>query len=100
MGRNKTLMLTQFFIFVGGFCQASSKWAGSYLLLMIGRLIGGVALGIIPTVAPIYISEVSPVKVRGALGALNHVATIVGCITSSTFGLSFIFGTPDYWPFS
>lgn len=34
-------------------------------MLVVGRLIGGVGIGMLSMVAPLYISEVSPQEIRG-----------------------------------
>lgn len=42
------------------------------------RIIGGVGIGIVSIVSPIYISEVSPAKIRGTLVSLYQLAVTVG----------------------
>ncbi len=44
------------------------------------RLIGGVAVGAASVVAPTYISEIAPAKVRGRLASLQQMAIVVGII--------------------
>ncbi|ODV62525.1 Cin10p ASCRUDRAFT_80018 [Ascoidea rubescens DSM 1968] len=52
--------------------------ATSVLLLVIGRFIAGVAIGLASVSVPIYISELSPSKIRGLLIALNSLSTTGG----------------------
>ncbi len=42
------------------------------------RIIGGVGIGIVSIVSPIYISEVSPAKIRGTLVSLYQLAVTIG----------------------
>ncbi len=42
------------------------------------RIIGGFGIGIVSIVSPIYISEVSPAKIRGTLVSLYQLAVTVG----------------------
>ena len=46
--------------------------------LVVFRIIGGVGIGIVSIVSPIYISEVSPAKIRGTLVSLYQLAVTVG----------------------
>ena len=51
---------------------------GSFEGLVAYRIIGGVGIGIVSIVSPIYISEVSPAKIRGTLVSLYQLAVTVG----------------------
>ncbi len=51
---------------------------GSFDQLVAYRIIGGVGIGIVSIVSPIYISEVSPANVRGTLVSLYQLAVTVG----------------------
>ena len=51
---------------------------GSFDALVAYRIIGGVGIGIVSIVSPIYISEVSPAKIRGTLVSLYQLAVTVG----------------------
>ena len=51
---------------------------GSFDGLVAYRIVGGVGIGIVSIVSPIYISEVSPAKIRGTLVSLYQLAVTVG----------------------
>lgn len=51
---------------------------GNFDQLVAFRIIGGVGIGIVSIVSPIYISEVSPAKVRGTLVSLYQLAVTIG----------------------
>ena len=51
---------------------------GSFDGLVAYRIIGGIGIGIVSIVSPIYISEVSPAKIRGTLVSLYQLAVTVG----------------------
>ncbi len=51
---------------------------GSFDSLVAYRIIGGVGIGIVSIVSPIYISEVSPAKIRGTLVSLYQLAVTAG----------------------
>ena len=47
-----------------------------------------IILGINTSVAPMYLSEIAPVKLRGALGTLNQFGIVTGILLGNIFGLS------------
>ncbi|XP_012250749.2 facilitated trehalose transporter Tret1-like [Athalia rosae] len=56
--------------------------AESYIVLLIGRLIGGLALGLGFAVVPIYLGEIASAKLRGALGTLTGSSMSIGLLFS------------------
>ncbi len=48
----------------------------------IARFIGGVAVGVASMLAPLYIAEVSPARIRGRLVSLNQMAITTGILLS------------------
>ena len=48
--------------------------------LVVYRIIGGVGIGIVSIVSPVYISEISPEKMRGAMVALYQLAITLGFV--------------------
>ena len=51
---------------------------GTFDALVAYRIIGGVGIGIVSIVSPIYISEVSPARIRGTLVSLYQLAVTAG----------------------
>lgn len=51
---------------------------GSFDGLVTYRIVGGIGIGIVSIVSPIYISEVSPARIRGTLVSLYQLAVTVG----------------------
>ena len=45
-------------------------------------------IGINTVVAPMYLSEVAPVNLRGSLGTLNQLGIVSGILISQVLGLS------------
>jgi SP family sugar:H+ symporter-like MFS transporter len=52
--------------------------AGTLLVLAIFRLVGGVAVGMASVIAPAYIAEIAPARIRGRLGSLQQLAIVTG----------------------
>lgn len=74
-GRKKVLVATALLLSVGGICCAI---APSFNFLILGRVIGGIAIGWGLVIAPVYISEIAPTERRGSMGMINQVAIMVG----------------------
>ena len=55
-------------------------WCIGFNDLVIYRIIGGVGIGIVSIVSPVYISEISPEKIRGSMVALYQFAITVGFV--------------------
>ena len=51
---------------------------GSFDGLVAYRIVGGIGIGIVSIVSPIYISEVSPARIRGTLVSLYQLAVTAG----------------------
>jgi sugar porter (SP) family MFS transporter len=78
-GRKKLMIVTALLYVIAAL---GSGIAGSFEQLVIYRLIGGVAIGMASTLAPIYISEVAPPNFRGRLGMLQQLAIVSGILLS------------------
>lgn len=74
-GRKKTMILSALLFSVSAIgCAIASSYTG----LVIYRIIGGIGIGIVSIVSPMYISEVSLPKYRGSLVSLYQLAITVG----------------------
>ena len=56
----------------------SSALAPSFLLLVIARMIGGFGVGMSLILAPMYIAEISPAKLRGRMVSFNQLNIVIG----------------------
>ena len=63
--------------------------------LIIGRIAVGVAIGIASYAAPLYISEISPPRYRGALVSLNQLAIGIGILAS--YIVDYFFAPQQAW---
>lgn len=75
LGRKKVI-LTAAVIFSAG--AIYTGLAPNVASLIIGRICLGVAVGMASFVVPLYLSEISPTKMRGALVSLNQLMIAVG----------------------
>src|SRR6185503_2102527 len=61
------------------------------------RFIGGLAVGGVSLVSPMYISEVAPAAVRGRLGALYQMSIVTGILISYCINYLLHDIGPDNW---
>ena len=59
-----------------------SAFAPSPLWLSVARLVGGVGVGVAAAVAPLYVAEISPPKLRGRMVALYQLAIATGVLSA------------------
>jgi len=74
-GRKKTMILSAILFTVSGVGCAISA---SFDQLVLYRIMGGVGIGVVSIISPLYISEVSVSKYRGQLVSLYQLAVTVG----------------------
>jgi SP family sugar:H+ symporter-like MFS transporter len=74
-GRIRVMVIT-----AGVFILSSigSMLAFSWVDLAVWRLIGGAAIGSASVIAPAYIAEIAPARLRGRLGSLQQLAIVLG----------------------
>ncbi|KAK9353579.1 general substrate transporter [Lipomyces doorenjongii] len=74
---------------IGAGLQASSNSVG---MLIAGRIISGLCIGITSTLVPIYQSEIAPRKIRGRVVSLLHFAIAWGILVQYLieYGCSFL----------
>ena len=76
-GRKNMMLTTAVFYLISAI---GCGIAGSLAQLALYRFIGGIAIGMASTLAPIYISEVAPARFRGRLGMLQQLAIVTGIL--------------------
>ena len=69
--RKGALLFNNVFAIIGGLLEGFTKTANSYEMLIAGRLFIGINCGLNGGLAPMYLSEISPVHLRGAVSHIN-----------------------------
>lgn len=78
-GRKKIIIATAIIFIIGSIMcgyAATANW------LIFSRIVIGIAVGMISFVAPIYLSEIAPEKIRGSLVSLYQLALTAGILLS------------------
>lgn len=79
ISRRYSIIVAVVIFTVGSILQTT---AVDYTMLTIARLIGGVGIGMLSMVAPLYISEISPPECRGTLLVMEEFCIVLGVVIS------------------
>ena len=75
LGRKKTMLISALLFSISAIgCAVCTGFSD----LVVYRIIGGVGIGIVSIVSPIYISEVSPARVRGTMVSFYQLFITIG----------------------
>ena len=96
LGRKKTMLISALLFSISAIGCAL---CGDFTQLVIFRMIGGFGIGIVSIVSPIYISEVSPARVRGTMVSLYQLFITIGFLLAYLMNYLIIKGTTmdEYW---
>lgn len=79
LGRKRVLILASLFLLA---CSVGCGLAWSASSLIFFRWLGGVGVGISSMVCPLYISEISPARLRGRMVTMFQLAICVGLVSA------------------
>jgi len=91
-GRRRILLVTATIFGVGALASALSP---SPAVLIISRIVLGVAIGLASTTVPVYLSEVSPPNARGWIVSLFQLAVTAGIV--SAYLVDYAFASAGGW---
>ncbi|GMT14152.1 hypothetical protein PFISCL1PPCAC_5449 [Pristionchus fissidentatus] len=98
-GRKGALMLNNIIAFIAAVLMTMSKYVEAYPMIIVGRLLIGINCGLSSGLVPMYLTEVSPVNLRGMIGSIHQLLVTIAILVSQVLGLSFIFGSEARWPY-
>ena len=100
LGRKGGLLFNNSWIlFVAGMSMFAAKYADTYLLLIFGRFLIGLNAGLNAGIAPMYLSEISPVALRGTVGTAYQLVITISILLSQVLGMKGVLGNEEGWPF-
>ncbi|XP_064642327.1 solute carrier family 2, facilitated glucose transporter member 3-like isoform X2 [Lineus longissimus] len=97
-GRRNALLFNHLFMILGALCEGLVTVANAPELMIVGRALIGLSSGILLCIAPMYLTEIAPRSLRGALGVCNQLAITCGIMVAQIFGLQQIMGNAQLWP--
>uniref|UniRef100_A0A672FET7 Solute carrier family 2, facilitated glucose transporter member 11-like n=1 Tax=Salarias fasciatus TaxID=181472 RepID=A0A672FET7_SALFA len=98
LGRKGTLLTNNIFALLAALLMGISYSVGVFELLIIGRLVCGINAGIGICVQPLYLGEIAPTALRGAMGMFTSIFITGGILTGQVIGLRELLGGEEYWP--
>ncbi|MGN6402923.1 MFS transporter, partial [Sinomonas sp.] len=74
-GRRKTIILLAVLFFAG---TVAVVFTPNFEVLVVGRILLGLAVGGASTVVPVFLAELAPYEIRGSLAGRNELAIVIG----------------------
>ncbi|XP_076243760.1 solute carrier family 2, facilitated glucose transporter member 3 isoform X2 [Calliopsis andreniformis] len=96
-GRKKTLCIGNIFGIVGAAMFFLVQKLNSIELLLAGRLVVGLSGGFATCIVPMYMAEIAPLRLRGAVGVLCQLGITCGVFLGQIAGLETVLGTENSW---
>merc|ERR1719356_105235 len=98
LGRKGGLLLNNILVAIAAVLMGLAKYAGSYEMLIVGRLVIGINSGLNAGLAPMYLAEIAPINLRGALGTVYQLIITLSILISQVLGMNNVLGTEGGWP--
>lgn len=74
------MLIANVLAFIAAALMGFSKMARSWEMLIVGRFVVGLYSGLSTGFVPMYVGEVSPTSLRGALGTLHQLGIVIGIL--------------------
>ncbi|CAK1545101.1 unnamed protein product [Leptosia nina] len=99
LGRKKATIVTSILSIAGAVMFVSCRAANSVEMLILGRLLVGLSGGLTTSIVPMYLTELAPPNLTGAMGVACPMGVNVGVLVGQVMGLKFLLGGIDDWPY-
>ena len=86
LGRRRLILIAAVTFGVGAIVSAVAPSAG---VLIAGRFVLGLAVGTAALVVPLYLSEIAPTAIRGAISSLNQLMIVTGILVAFLVNAAF-----------
>jgi len=91
-GRRKAILLTALIFILGIWMSMSAE---TFWILLSGRGVTGLAVGIISVAAPLYLSEIAPSHFRGGVVAAHQLAITIGILFA--YSINYLLSASGNW---
>ncbi|KAM3872617.1 solute carrier family 2, facilitated glucose transporter member 5-like [Diretmus argenteus] len=98
LGRKGTLLFNNIFSIVPAVMMGVSEIAKSYEIIIVARILVGICAGLSSNVVPMYLGELSPKNLRGAIGIIPQLFITIGILSAQVLGIRHILGNSTGWP--
>lgn len=79
LGRRLTIFYGAIIFVIGGGFQS---FTNGFSMMIVGRVVSGLGVGMLSTIVPVYQSEISPAHNRGKLACIEFTGNVVGYASS------------------
>jgi len=97
-GRKGGLLLNNILVAIAAVLMGFAQMADSFEMLLLGRLVIGINAGLNAGLAPMYLSEIAPISLRGAVGTVYQLIITISILLAQVFGMANVLGNEDGWP--
>jgi SP family galactose:H+ symporter-like MFS transporter len=94
LGRKKSLMIGAVLFVIGSLCSA---FAPNPEMLIVARVLLGLAVGVASYTAPLYLSEIAPEKIRGSMISLYQLMITIGILGAYLSDTAFSYSGSWRW---
>ncbi len=94
IGRKRFMLISAVLFLVSA---AGCALAGTMTGFVVFRFIGGLGIGSASILSPLYISEIAPARIRGALVSVNQLAIVTGILLAYFVNWIFAGAGPSNW---
>ncbi|KAL2091407.1 hypothetical protein ACEWY4_013670 [Coilia grayii] len=97
LGRKKAMIWNNVVSLIAAAIMLASKFANSFEMILISRLLFGFTSGLGGNVHAIYLGESSPKKIRGMVTLTSATFVSIGKLSGQFAGLQEVFGREEWW---
>jgi sugar porter (SP) family MFS transporter len=94
IGRRRFMLISAVLFFVSAIGCAVPRTITEFVVF---RFVGGLGIGSAAVLSPLYIAEVSPARIRGALVSVNQMAIVTGILMAYFINWVFAGTGPSNW---
>ncbi|KAH8394642.1 hypothetical protein KR222_000856, partial [Zaprionus bogoriensis] len=97
MGRRGTIEVSGIIFLVSGLFSFLCRIANSVELLLVGRVVAGVAAALVISTHAMYLVELAPTELSGSVGGFTSIGLTAGIVFGQLFTFNFLLGTEELW---
>ncbi|KAM9828686.1 solute carrier family 2, facilitated glucose transporter member 5-like isoform X1 [Syngnathus typhle] len=97
LGRKGALLFNNIFSIVPALMMGVSELAKSYEIIIVARFIVGICAGLSSNVVPMYLGELAPKNLRGAIGIVPQLFITIGILCAQVLGIRNLLGNSKGW---
>ncbi|NXM84301.1 GTR5 protein, partial [Oenanthe oenanthe] len=97
-GRKGTLLINNLFSIAAAILMGTSELAKTFEVIILSRVVMGIFAGLASNVVPMFLGEMSPKNLRGAIGVVPQLFITIGILSAQILGLNSILGNAEGWP--